>query len=177
MTPQEQFITYLKSLTEKQERGALAALRRGLGQPPGTTAEMYRYVVPRLPANVYKQQEAAYYIVASLFALHPKPRDDGNVGSHMAETLRGNPNGKEALERRFTALLSANSEDLPNYLRQAVSFLKSKEVAINWLQLLKDLQGWNSDSRYVQQNWANDFWRRTSAESPSPAPSAEAEEI
>ena len=43
------YITYLLSL--KENRGALAALRRGLGRPPGTAPEMYPYVVPWLPED------------------------------------------------------------------------------------------------------------------------------
>jgi hypothetical protein len=39
---QHPFIRYLVSLAERDDRGGLAALRRGLGQPPGTVAETYR---------------------------------------------------------------------------------------------------------------------------------------
>ena len=42
------FIRYLQKLADGQERGALASLRRGLGQRPGTVADMYRYVEPFL---------------------------------------------------------------------------------------------------------------------------------
>ena len=39
------FVTYLQSLAEKDDRGALAALRRGLGQSPGSVPDTFRYVV------------------------------------------------------------------------------------------------------------------------------------
>jgi CRISPR type I-E-associated protein CasB/Cse2 len=71
MTQSQPFITYLESLRE--DRGALAALRRGLGQPPGTAREMYPYVVRWLPAEASAQREAAYFLVAALFAYHPNP--------------------------------------------------------------------------------------------------------
>lgn len=156
MTPLHPFVDYLQRLAEGQERGALAALRRGLGQPPGTAAEMFPYVVPYLPPNPSRTQEAAYYLTASLFALHPKAGGQGNMGSHLAQTRT--ESGDDALERRFTALLSAHVDDLPFYLRQAASYLKSKEVPIDWNQLLKDLQAWDHPDRYVQKAWANAFW-------------------
>ena len=53
------FITYLEELRDREDRGALAALRRGLGQPPGSAVEMYRYVVPWLPARTTRRREAA----------------------------------------------------------------------------------------------------------------------
>ena len=153
------FITYLVSLAESENRGPLAALRRGLGQPPGTVAETYRYVVPWLPDNPYPAQEAAYYLVASLFAFHSKSTSEGNMGAHLART-RSPERSDDALERRFTALLSAHPEDLPVYLRQAVSYLKSKdEVPVNWSQLVEDLQNWGRADRRVQKRWAGTFWR------------------
>lgn len=149
------FIRYLQNLAEGQNRGALASLRRGLGQPPGTAAEMYRYVEPFLGADA-RYKEDAYYLVAALFALHPESTDFGDMGSHMAAArAEGN---EDALERRFTALLAAHPDDLPDYLRQAVSFLKSKDIPINWNELLRDLQGWGREDRFVQKKWARSFW-------------------
>ncbi len=155
MTEKSSFIPYLESL--RDNRGALAALRRGLGQPPGSVASMYRYVVPLLPDDAPFWQENAYYLVAALFAYHPDEGGAGNVGDHFARTR--DPQGDStAIERRFTALLAAHSEDLDFYLRQAISFLKSKNVPINWRQLLSDVMAWGHQDRYVQKNWARAFW-------------------
>lgn len=155
--PNHHFVDHLYALAKAEDRGALAALRRGLGQPPGSMAEMYRYVVPHLPKG--RNQELACYLIAPLFALHPKPGGMGNFGAQMRQC---DPDGKnsDALERRFTALLSAHPDDLPGYLRQAVSFLKSKEIPINWNELFWDLQNWDDEDRNVQKQWANAFWRR-----------------
>jgi CRISPR system Cascade subunit CasB len=161
MTPIHPFITYLESLRE--DRGALAALRRGLGQPPGTVADMYRYVVPWLPAEPNRQREAAYYALAALFAYHPAVGGTGNMGHHFARTR--DPQGDDtAIERRFTALLAAHPDDLEFFLRQAISFLRSKEVPVNWQQLLADVLAWGHPDRYVQKRWARAFWGRTSQE-------------
>ncbi len=153
------FIAHLQSLAEGDDRAPLAHLRRGLGRPPGTTPEMFRYVVPWLPESPYPDQEAAYYLTASLFAMHPVSTEHGNMGDHMSAARDGK--NEDALERRFTALLSAHPDDLPDYLRQAVSFLKSKEIAINWDQLFRDLQYWGHPEYgdRVRKSWATAFWR------------------
>jgi CRISPR system Cascade subunit CasB len=153
------FIAYLEALRDREDRGALAALRRGLGQEPGSAVEMFRYVVPWLPSQVSRQAEAAYYLVAALFAYHSSPGGEGNLGAAFRRTL--DPQGDNtAIERRFTALLAAHPDDLPFYLRQAIGFLKSKERPVDWQQLLTDLLAWGHPDGYVQRNWARAFWGR-----------------
>ena len=110
------FIEYLESL--RDDRGALAALRRGLGQPPGTVTSMYPCVVPWLPAEAPPWQETAYYLIAALFAYHPADGGTGNMGHHFGRA-RDPQRDDTAIERRFTALLAAHPDDLDGYLRQA----------------------------------------------------------
>jgi CRISPR system Cascade subunit CasB len=153
------FVEYLEGL--RDDRGALAALRRGLGQPPGTVADMYRYVVPWLPKDASPWKDAPYYQIAALFAYHPAAGGSGNMGAHYAQT-RDPQADNTAIERRFTALLAAHPDDLDGYLRQAVSFLRSKEVPVNWHRLFYDLRAWGHPDRYVQQQWARAFWGRPS---------------
>jgi CRISPR system Cascade subunit CasB len=163
MTEKHSFITYLEGLREREDRGALAALRRGLGQEPGRAVEMYRYVVPWVPERASRQEERAYYLVAALFAYHPAPGGQGNLGAAFRRTL-GPQGDNTAIERRFTALLAAHADDLPFYLRQAIGFLKSKEVPVNWQQLLVDLRAWDHPEGYVQRDWARAFWGRAPQE-------------
>ncbi len=154
------FIQYLVSLQEDDDRGALADLRRGLGQPPGTAPSMYPYVVRYLPSDVSRREEHAYYLVGALFAYHDKKGGQGNMGAHFAATRDSNSDNT-AVERRFTALLAAHPDDLPFYLRQAVSYLKSKDQPIDWDQLFYDLRYWHYNDRRVQKQWARSFWGRT----------------
>jgi CRISPR system Cascade subunit CasB len=151
------FVAYLEELRDREERGALAILRRGLGQPPGGAVEMFRYVVSWLPAQVTQRQEAVYYLVAALFAYHPAPRGEGNLGAAFRRSL-GEQEDTTAVERRFAALLAAHPEDLGFYLRQAVSLLRSKEIPVDWHQLFRDLLAWGHPSGYVQKQWARAFW-------------------
>lgn len=165
------FVTYLEGLAEREDRGALAALRRGLGQPPGTVAATYPYVVPWLPRAISRQGEAAYYCVGALYALHPAPGGEGNLGQAFRKAQGRESPGESResgkigpIERRFTALLAAHPDDLADHLRQAVSLLKSKEVPIDWHQLIRDIQSWNHPSHYVQREWARAFWGRPETE-------------
>lgn len=164
MSQDHQFITHLETLAE--DRAALAALRRGLGQPPGTVPDMYPYVVRFLPKNAYPNSwlEQSYYLVAALYALYPEGTAEGNLGSHFAQTLDPDPDRNSATERRFTALLTAHPDDLHFYLRQAISFLKANDKCsgINWHQLMWDVRDWGFPDRQnrVQKQWAAQFWRR-----------------
>ena len=164
MTQPQPFVSYLEKLRE--DRGALAALRRGLGQPAGQAREMYRYVVPWLPAEAGGQREAAYYLVAALFAYHSDPGGSGNLGQAFRRTL--DPTGDNtATERRFTALLTAHPNDLPFYLRQAISFLSSKDIPVDWHQLFADVLHWGHPDGYVQKQWARAFWGRSTNDNPA----------
>ncbi|HEY57655.1 MAG TPA: type I-E CRISPR-associated protein Cse2/CasB [Anaerolineae bacterium] len=161
------FVQYLLTLAD--DRAALAALRRGLGRPPGTAPEMFPYVVPQLPAHVHPNEEAAYYTLAALFALHPSHTNQGNLGDHLARAA--NQGNREAVERRFVALLSAHPDDLPEYLRQTVSFLKAQEVPINWDALFYALRYWEHPEHgdRIRRDWARAFWAEQSAAETSEA--------
>ena len=156
------FVRHLQDLANKQDRGALAALRRGLGKPPGVVADMYRYVEPFMSQRRSTKQELAYYLIASLFAFHPNSTSTGNMGTHMAKART--ESGSDSLERRFMVLLAAHPNDLPNYLRQSISFLRSKGIPVNWNQLFWDLQDWDDENRLVQKKWARAFWSRSQTE-------------
>lgn len=174
----DRFIEHLERQVRARDRGALAALRRGLGRPPGAASEMHRYVVPWLPADSTDSDAARWYLVASLFALWHQGIDDvatwrGGFGTsfrQLANTRRdgagmprdGNGSGDDpAVEKRFMALLASHREDLAEHLRHGVSLLRAEGVGVDWRQLLRDLAWWDSDDRFVQRRWARDFWAST----------------
>lgn len=162
------FINYLETLQAREDRGALAALRRGLGQPPGSVYQMFPYVVPWLPNDGPRRLEDAYFLVASLFAYHPAPNGAGNMGEHFARTRE--PDGDDtAIERRFTALLASHREELPTHLRQAVGFLRTREQPVNWHLLFRHVQHWDHPSSYVQREWARSFWGRPVQQADDPS--------
>ncbi|OGN79072.1 MAG: type I-E CRISPR-associated protein Cse2/CasB [Chloroflexi bacterium GWB2_54_36] len=152
------------------DRAARAALRRTLGRTPGEAPEAFRYVVPWLPNPCSEQVESIYYLVAGLFAYHPKHTSEGNMGAHLRKLAGDDDNAKERIERRLVAVMRAHPHDLPDHLRRLVGILKAKEIPINWHGLMGDLLNWDHEERFAQKHWANSFWGgRSSKETESDA--------
>jgi len=151
------FVAYLEGLADREDRGALAELRRGVGKTPGTEVRTFRYVAPWADGQ-WPLVERNLYLVASLFALHPASATEGNLGDTFRRIAAGSDS--ESIEKRFVALLNCDADDLPNHLRHAVSLAKSKEAPVNWRQLLADLRAFDHPDRYVQRQWAGAFWHR-----------------
>lgn len=150
------------------DRGAIAAMHRGLGKPPGIVHQMDRYILP----FVFGESEEPYYLVAALFAAWHQGKEkvvnaDSNLGRSLRTMVNLELDRKEAekrIEKRLIALLNCQRDDLPVHLRQIVSLLRSKEVPINWAQLLHDIKGWNWEDRGVQRSWARGFWSMTNTD-------------
>jgi CRISPR system Cascade subunit CasB len=154
-TPEDHFVAQLRRLADNDDRAKLAKLRRGLGKPPGTALETLAVVLRCLPSGLRPEAEDTYYLVASLFAEHPQP---GGVSLGRAFNLLARKRQAESLEKRFVALLNADADDLPEHLRHAVSLLKSEGIALDWACLITDIQHWKHPERFVQRQWARDFW-------------------
>ncbi len=157
------FVQHLRRLVEREDRAALAALRRGLGKAPGTVAEMYPHVVPYLPPDASRRDEEPFYLIAALFAWHQgiwSGDGETNKPTHLGASFARmrTETTSDSVEKRFVALLNCDREDLPEHLRQAVGLLKSKDVPIDWLQLLRDIRYWETDRRTVQRKWSRAFW-------------------
>lgn len=158
----DDFVAMLEELHAKDDRAALAALRRGLGKQPGEAMETYRHVA-RFAVNAKNfQHEKAFHTVATLFGLYPS---DSRRGDHWAQTNLGaslrelkNKVDGEGAERRFVALLNSHTDELDDHLRHIISLLKSKKVSVNWRQLLADIRWWDGEGRDVQRKWAKAFW-------------------
>ena len=154
---QKNFIGYLLGLAQegREDRGALADLRCGLGREPGEMARVHRHVVPYLPEKNY--DDRWYYLVATLFGAYPEHRTGTSLGKAFAP-LRAK---SDSMESRFVALLNADPEDLGDHLRHAVSLLKANEQPLDWFRFFADLLQWDHPDRHVQLRWARDFYGNT----------------
>jgi len=161
---EDPFVAYLYALRNEGNRAALATLKRGLGRQIGDVPEIFRYVVPRLPRNISPWEERVYYLVASLFAMHPLPGGKGDLGNtlrELDESLgRGREDGESSTERRLMTLMKSDTETLPEHLRQVVSLVSANDLPIDWSNLLWDLKRWNRGDKMVQKKWAESFWNR-----------------
>lgn len=144
----------LLELVRREDRATLAKLRRGLGREPGSDADMYSFVGRYLPEESDWWYERHLFLIASLFAFHPEHRSIGSMGETMKRI------GQESnVEKRVAALLHAHWEDLPGLLRQAIGLARTKGAPVDYNTLLYHLLHWNDASRWVQRQWARDFWR------------------
>lgn len=174
-SPKDPFIASLvrlapKSPEDDRNRAALAALRRGLGRTPGSVPEMFRYVTPSFRASTSRRQEDNMFIVASLFGLYPRHSASTRSPLQALQVLKGerdsagnrvlNPERESSIDKRVMALLNAGIDELPTHLRHIIHLLNSSErqPAINYEKLLRDLGSWDAPDRWVQRNWARDWW-------------------
>ncbi len=149
---QKKFVDYLLLLAKREDRGALADLRSGLGMEPASMYRVHRHVVP------YRYRKTCddrwYYLVATLFGLFPEHRKGYSFGSAF-QLLKAK---SDSMEARFVALLNAHPDDLDGHLRHAVSLLKSYDQPLDWYRLFSDLLQWESLDGKVQLGWARDFY-------------------
>lgn len=166
-------IEYLEKLQDPGDdkpanRAALAALRQGLGKPPGTVASMYPHVMKFVSPKTSRREEEAYFIVASLFAFHPAPGGSGNLGKSLAMLKEKS----SSIEQRFVALLESHREEVVEHLRHAVSLLRSNSIPVDWNELLPHVIHWDHEDRWVQRQWAREFWTPREEDNPEAAKGA-----
>ena len=143
-----------KALDEAQSLGLFYRLLRGIGGIPAA-------------------QEETYFLVATLYPL-AEGSGKGNFGDAMRQAC--DPKNRKGLDRRVEALLDSDTTQLPFRLRQAIKFLKSKRVGVNWQSLLEDLLNWNRPRRLVQREWARGYFALPQQRSDKPSPSSQSEE-
>lgn len=170
----DRFIARLETLggfapDSNPDRRALAALRRSLAMWPAPPPDAVRVVAPFLPEQATGWRETIYYLIAALFALHPcllskETGRSSSLGLALKEAVtREKAQGRDTKgpERRLLALLGCKSEDLPNHLRHGVSYLRAKDVSIDYRRLMQDLSWWDAGEGDVQRRWGRDFWSGT----------------
>jgi CRISPR system Cascade subunit CasB len=153
------FIQRLESMSESDTR-VRAILRRSLAFAPGVFVPAYPYVEPFVRDDDSPWRREIYYLVASLWAAHWREGRSGlpmTIGKACASYKTAS--GSTSTERRFIALLDADTDQLPHRLRQIISLLK--EQPIDFDDLLKGLLYWNDDQKRTQNAWARDFYRNT----------------
>lgn len=169
----QDFIAHLERLRER-DRGAVAVLRRSLGFPPGAYPPAYPHV-ERFAAERHANDSwrLALYVVAGLYASHPKQASK-TLATSLGELMRKRESG--SIEQRFIALLGADAENLPVYLRQVITLLAADDISLDYAALLKDLATWlnpKADADWrdgIRQRWARDFYRALEAPTPETEP-------
>lgn len=134
--------------------------------------ELYGTTPPNLISGLSPSDERVFLMTAALFAFHPKSFGNEQTASrhrNLGESLRmlgeamSSGTGPElelpdSLKRRVEAMLGAPRDEVFGHLRQMVSLLKTKEVPVDWAQLLFDLTRWDRAGRPVQWEWSRAFF-------------------
>lgn len=156
------FIEWLESLNEKDTK-VRAVLKRSLAFDPGVHVPAYPYVEPFLQGAERPWRRKMHYLAAGLWAAHWR---EGRTGEGLsigrAAAIQQIKSESKSLESRFIALLDSDEDQLPHRLRQMVALLK--EQPLDFGAMLEDLLNWNHEDRWVQNNWARDFYRNLRAE-------------
>lgn len=147
----------LRELVAKQDRGALAALRRGLS--PATA----HYAWPLLASwgvDLTKDRERTIHqAVAGCYAEHPEEASAGNLGTtvHRIATDKGDgETGLKSFDARFRRLLiCGNAEELSERIPPVIRAAKAKGVPVNYHRLFQDMWFWGDRSKL---DWAQEFW-------------------
>ena len=161
LSPRERaarFVGALRPLSQRNDRGSLAALRRGLS--PATVMDAWP-VVSRLGGDIGPCGESVFVEIAALFAMHPTDSSGGNFGTTcraIAIDDQGDP--VESYERRFRRLLASDSPvDVSGQLRAWVRIAAAKGVGVNYEALFADLWNWRWYADDIRVQWARAFWR------------------
>lgn len=146
----ERFLQNLSALNA----GGKAKLKRDAGKSIAEAQSLglfYRL----LPHGVSEAQEEIYFLLATLYPM-AESGGSGNFGSSLRCARNRDPKNHKGLDRRVEILLDSDTTQLPFRLRQAVRFLKSNDVPVNWQKLLRDLTRWRW--HYTQKEWARAYF-------------------
>ena len=161
LTPRERaarFVAALRPLAARHDRGALAALRRGLS--PATVMDAWP-VVARLGGDIGQPGESVFVDIAALFATHPVESSARNFGD-TCRAIATDAKGAliDSHERRFRRLLASDSSsDLSGQLRTWIRLAASNGVGVNYESLFADLWNWRWYTDDIRVQWARSFWR------------------
>jgi CRISPR system Cascade subunit CasB len=140
---------------DRLDAGERARFKRSAGQPLAGARDVLGLFYHVLPPGVPAYQEAMYFLAATLY-----PMAEGGGKGDLGDSLRQAQQSKntKGLDRRVEILLDSDEAQLPFRLRQAIHFLQSNRVRVNWPRLLDDLLYWTHPDRFIQRRWARSYF-------------------
>ncbi len=115
-----------------------------------------------LPHSVPQWQEPYYFAVGCIACLW---KEKGTVS--LEECFAQLRDNSGSIEKRITTLLDMDWDNDGFFLTKLTRLIKMAASAgykIDCEKLLNDLLWWNSDSRFVQKNWARKLYIRETTE-------------
>jgi CRISPR system Cascade subunit CasB len=139
----------------------LAAMRAGLGEPPGTVPALWPFYTTATDGRVTPEL-AAEHAALSLYGLHQQGRRDPvhrrgtGPGAALRELRRSERFSVEAVDRRVAAAVNTTSADALVYrLRGLVTQLRTIGQPLDYDMLLGDIKDWHhlQARRRVRRAW------------------------
>jgi CRISPR system Cascade subunit CasB len=150
----DRLVALLEHWHERQDRGVLARLRRGLSET--TRQEAWTVLGPYFgPMAV---DNPVYETVAGCFSLHPivPAPHIGNFGETLSKVMGDKMREEKEAHTRFRRLLAcSDSKEICEHVQHAIRLAKSREASVNYRQLFVDLWWWND---YTKIAWAKAYW-------------------
>jgi CRISPR system Cascade subunit CasB len=158
----------------KNDNGAKAMLRRAISGEERHIRNASSIIWRHMPDIKYQQKNWIFVACLSVYYPQALDRDDPKNFGYSCHGLANATNSAGA-ERRFRALLDTTAEDLQSPLTSLVRQIKSKDIRLDYPQLLSDLCRWDYPDQYiqVQDRWARTFWGASSADEESPKSSSD----
>lgn len=163
----DSFLDEIRAAVARNDRGKLAALRRGFSE----TTEHYAwpYIAPYCEITDPRQRAIWLTVAGAAALLEPKgflSSNVGNMGATMRDIALGLEKGKKpdkalnSFEARFRRLLTCQTtEEICRHLIRAIRAAEAKEIRVDVVKLFWDLQDWeNHAKRDVRVEWAQGYW-------------------
>ncbi|GAA2833676.1 type I-E CRISPR-associated protein Cse2/CasB [Crossiella cryophila] len=160
------------------EVAALARLRRAVGKPAGSVADVQRYTLSPAFASPDAGDdptpgEIAAHTALTLYATHQQSRGKRmhqrgrRLGAAVRQLHPQEPTDPPSpVLRRFQTLGTSESfTELLHHLRGLVQLLRSQDIALDYGLLAEELLRWQrpDGAASVRLRWGRDFYRTTTS--------------
>lgn len=154
---------------ESRARGELAALRKGASRSPGELPEIWeltRVEVPDGAGDAPTREEIAVHTAMTLYAVHQQSRSEcmfvpGRGLGRAAHELVGTDEENPSARARFNALVTSTTvAELRHHLRNLVSLLRSRGIALDHAMLADDIVRFQrpGGAKSVRLAWARQYY-------------------
>lgn len=154
---------------ESLGRAEVAALRKGANRAPGELPEIWeltRVEVPDGASDAPTREEIAVHTAMTLYAVHQQSRSEcmfvpGRGLGRAAHELVGTDEENPSARARFNALVTSTTvAELRHHLRNLVSLLRSRGIALDHAMLADDIVRFQrpGGAKSVRLAWARQYY-------------------
>jgi CRISPR system CASCADE complex protein casB len=154
---------------ESLGRAEVAALRKGANRAPGELPEIWeltRVEVPDGAGDAPTREEIAVHTAMTLYAVHQQSRSEcmfvpGRGLGRAAHELVGTNEENPSARARFNALVTSTTvAELRHHLRNLVSLLRSRGIALDHAMLADDIVRFQrpGGAKSVRLAWARQYY-------------------